>query len=478
MEKKIPLVVDLDGSLVKGDTFLEAIIEFIKLDIFNVLRILVYLIHSKAYLKNKIAKKIIIDPKNLIYEKAVLDLIKQEKKDNKKIILCSASNQKQVDSVSKYLNIFDKAIGSSESLNLRGYNKMNYLTSLFKDKGYDYVGNDKSDISVWSKARKIYTINTNNHVIDSLNKENLIKLVPRVSMLNKIYYVAKSLRLHQWVKNVLIFLPMILAQQFSLINLKLSLLAFLVFGLASSIGYIFNDLLDVQSDRLSPSKKLRPFASSHLDLKDGFIIMTSLSLISIYIIMNFISNEYLFVVFGYLFLSMLYTLVIKKIIGLDILFLTSLYILRVFAGGNVTSIEVSIWLIIFCIFIFLYLSSIKRISELKIQKNQEESGHKISSVRGYLHSDLPIIQQISSSSGLISILVLALYFRSSEVIELYKNPELLMLICPILLFWIIRISICTHRGQMHEDPIIFTLKDPYSITIGTIVLFIMIFQFI
>ena len=478
MEKKIPLVVDLDGSLVKDDTFLESIIEFIKLDIFNILRILVYLMHSKAYLKNEIAKKIIIDPKSLIYEKVVLDLIKKEKKNDRKIILCSASNQKQVDSVSEYLNIFDKAIGSSESLNLRGNNKMSYLTSLFNDKGYDYVGNDRSDISVWSKARKIYTVNTNNRVINSLNKENVIKLVPRVSMLNKMYYVAKSLRLHQWIKNILIFLPMILAQQFSLTNLKLSLLAFLAFGLTSSIGYIFNDLLDIQSDRLSPSKKMRPFAASHLDLKDGIIIMISLSLISTYIVMNFISNEYLFIVSGYLFLSMLYTLFVKKIIGLDMVFLTSLYILRVFAGGYVTSIEVSIWLIIFCVFTFLYLSSIKRISELKVQKSQEESGHKISSVRGYLQSDLSIIQQISTSSGLISVLVLALYFRSPGVIELYKNPELLILICPIFLFWIIRISICTHRGQMHEDPIIFTLKDPYSIFIGAIVLFIMIFQFV
>ncbi len=273
----------------------------------------------------------------------------------------------------------------------------------------------------------------------------------------------RALRTHQWVKNSLLFVPLFLAHQWSDLELVIkSLFAFFSFSFCASAFYIFNDLSDIESDRMNPSKKTRPFASGDLSVGFGIFMIPCLLAISLFLAQE-TEPAFFNILLAYAALTSLYSTFLKKIAVLDVVVLASFYALRLFAGSLAVSVPISQWLIAFSMFIFLSLAFAKRFSELYALKSRKEEKAK---GRGYVASDLEQVSQLGSSSGYISALVLALYISSEEVKKLYSHPELLWLICPILLYWIGRIWILAHRGQLHEDPIVFALKDKPSYLVG------------
>jgi len=281
--------------------------------------------------------------------------------------------------------------------------------------------------------------------------------------------IIKALRIHQWVKNILIFVPLFLAHKFNDPELVTkSLISFVSFCFCASAFYIFNDLTDLTSDRSHPTKKGRPFASGALSIGTGIMLIPILLGISLLLALRV--DPYFFnALIGYAILTGLYSSIIKKIVILDVVVLASFYAIRLFAGALAVRVEISEWLLAFSMFLFLSLAFAKRHSELfamRARKQNEAKG------RGYVASDLEQVSQLGSTSGYISVLVMALYVSSSEVASLYSSPRTLWLICPLLLYWIGRIWILAHRGALHEDPIIFALKDKASYIVGILAIMI------
>jgi 4-hydroxybenzoate polyprenyltransferase len=265
----------------------------------------------------------------------------------------------------------------------------------------------------------------------------------------------KTIRVYQWPKNVLVFIPMLASHQLNLEIFYKSFLIFAIFCFAASCIYIFNDLRDVEADRAHPRKKFRPYASGKISKKISVTIMLIFFLT--FVTLSLLSNiETFFIILIYILTNIIYTIKIKLIFIIDILFLAFFHTARILAGGMVTGIDVSFWLLIFSIFLFLSLAAVKRQSEILNLK-------KIKSItilrRGYSISDLPIVNMIAIGAGVISVFIMMLYINSSAIILLYSRPEILWGVCLILLYWISRTILISYRSKMVDDPIIFAYKD-------------------
>jgi 4-hydroxybenzoate polyprenyltransferase len=269
----------------------------------------------------------------------------------------------------------------------------------------------------------------------------------------------RAIRPHQWPKNILVFLPMLASHQFNLYNFKNCLFAFISFSLVASSVYIFNDLHDLEADREHPRKCNRPFASGEISFRRGVFLAIIFMILGELIAFN-LGFSFLVILTSYFILTTIYTLTLKRRLVLDICVLASLYTIRIIAGGVVLEILLSVWLLAFSLFIFLSLAAVKRHAELV---DMVSRGTLKSKGRGYQVEDLPIISMVGLSSGYISILVMALYFNSPSVQELYSFPSALWSICIILLYWVTRIVLITHRGLMDDDPVLFAIKDKVSL---------------
>jgi len=282
--------------------------------------------------------------------------------------------------------------------------------------------------------------------------------------------VTKALRVHQWAKNALIFVPMMAAHQVMNIGgWGTSMLAFLAFSLCASSVYLLNDMLDLEADRQHKTKCKRPFAAGSLSLHFGLLAAPALLLGAVLICLA-LPAKFGAVLAGYYALTLAYSLDLKRRVMVDVLTLAGLYTVRIVAGAAASSIPLSFWLLLFSIFIFLSLALVKRYAELDGMRKQ---GKLKAKGRGYLVEDIALLQSLGAASGYLSVLVLALYLNSPEVAKLYKEPKLLWLLMPLFLYWISRIWMQTHRGQMHDDPLVFAFKDRISILTGVLVAAIM-----
>ena len=285
-----------------------------------------------------------------------------------------------------------------------------------------------------------------------------------------LWITLRAMRVHQWVKNLLIFVPVLMAFQVTSEGVVVrALQAFISFSLMASGTYLFNDLMDIESDRSHPTKKNRPFASGALPLSVGYG-MTPLLVLAGLGLGAMLSLRFLLVLIGYTVITLGYSLRFKKIVLIDVLLLAGLYTWRMFAGSIATGISLSAWLLAFSMFIFFSLALLKRTSELMEMKAQGRLG---ASGRGYHVDDLGQLMIFGSISGYIAVLVLALYINGENVRALYHRPEALWLICPLFLYWISRVWLIGHRGQMHSDPIVFAIRDRASYAVGALVLLIL-----
>ncbi len=456
--KETPLCVDLDGTLIKTDSLYELFLLLLKKNPFYCIIALSWLWKSKAYLKEQITKRVQLSAESLPYNDDVINYIRSQDTD-RKILLVTGSNKRVAESVSKHLGLFDEVMASDSITNLTCENKRNLLVSRFGEDGFEYIGNDKADMSVWSAAKHVSVVSKENHFLQKVRESFDVKnefLLPTPSIRN--YLIA--IRMHQWVKNLLVFIPFFLNHRFNDYNALIQLvICFLCLSFIASFTYIINDLLDLDSDRLNQYKRNRPFASCLVPIKDATIMMLVL-LIGIIILLSLLKLPVVLVLMVYLISTLSYSFYFKRITILDVTILAGLFSLRVISGIVSIEAEWSFWLLAFSMFFFLSLAFAKRFSELD---NLRDEGRNSTVGRGYYVEDLPMLKSSGITVGYISILVVALYIESEKVRQMYVHPEILWLICPLLLYWIGRIWMKTGRGEMHEDPIVFAIRDKVSI---------------
>jgi 4-hydroxybenzoate polyprenyltransferase len=453
----VPLCIDLDGTLIRSDLLVESALALIARNPFAVFAMLIWLMRGKAFLKQQIARRIGLDASTLPYNSEVLDWVRAQQK-LRTVTLCTASDRRLAESVAQHVGGFSAVLASDGEHNLSGRNKAQALVALYGNRGFDYAGNAIIDLKVWCHARSAIVIESGTRLASAAAQVTQVDrsfAIPRSSL--RLW--AKALRMHQWVKNLLVFLPLLAAHRvLDPVAGVISLLAFLCFGLCASSVYLTNDLLDLGADRQHPRKRHRPFAAGTLPLLAGPFAAIAL-LLSSFALAWFVAPAFAAVLFGYYVLTTAYSLRLKRIVMLDVIVLALLYTSRILAGAAAVGTFPSFWLLAFSMFIFLSLAMIKRYTELVAAMKR---GKVTASGRGYDVDDIPLIQSLGGSSGYLAVLVLALYIDSTASQMLYRHPHYLWLLCPLLLYWVSRAWAIAHRGIMHDDPVVFAVKDNVS----------------
>lgn len=461
-----PLVVDLDGTLLRSDMLMETGMAFMRNQPANFIRPLKWLLQGKTSLKQGLAQNSEIDVSLLPYDPAVIELIEVERQTGRTIILATATHHSLADQIAGHLKLFDRVLATDANRNLSAERKRDLLVELYGEGGFDYVGNSLDDLSVWAASRKAYVVNPEAGVE---LRAKAFGNVEQVIVSNSSNYKdwLKALRLHQWMKNALIFVPLLAAHQFT--NLTLvwqGILAFLFFGLCASSVYLLNDLLDLADDRHHHSKRRRPFASGKLSIKSGLLLFPLLLVIAFGGSALLLPWEFGATLVGYYVLTLLYSLLLKRRMAVDVIALAALYTMRIIAGAAAFELALTFWVLAFSMFMFLSLALVKRYAELhdaRIKGITEKTRG-----RGYYPADLEMISSLGASSGYLAVMVLALYIHDQETAALYAHPQVIWLACPLLLFWVTRVWMLTHRGQMHDDPVVFAIRDRVSLVVGAL----------
>lgn len=456
--EKDPIFVDLDGSLLKTDTICELIFLLFKEHFFLFLLIPFWLIKGKSYFKSKISQKVSLDPKTLPYNEELLSYLEIKRTQGHLIYLATGSFADEAKAIAAHLQLFSDVLASTKDLNLIGKNKLKAIQEKTRKGSFIYVGNSFSDLPIWKEASKGILVRPQLGL-----KHRALKLTHFDFVFSRQHSLTHSLfkgfRIHQWVKNLLLFVPMLAAHDFfSWDKWQTLFFGFFAFCLIASSVYMINDLLDLHHDRRHPTKRKRPFASGDLPLWIGFIFVPAF-LFSGLTIAYLISFKFFTVASLYFTLTCAYSFKLKSILLIDVMTLAGLYSLRVLAGGVLLDLFISPWLLSFCCFMFLSLALAKRSTELLLFK-KSRSDYSIG--RNYQLEDISIVQTLGLATACIGILVLALYISSPQVSVLYKNPDLLWFICLGLFYWVGRIWILTARGLMNQDPVVFAIKDKTS----------------
>jgi len=461
---KKPLVVDLDGTLIHSDMLHESTLRVFRDSPFEILRIPFLLLKGKAFLKQHLASQVEFDPQTLPYNEDLLVWLKQQRIAGRQLILCTASDRRIADLVADHLGIFDEVIASDGLLNIAGENKAAALVERFEHHGYDYAGNSFKDLPVWSRARKAIVVNGSEALIQKAQNISTVERVfPQQSI--KFSSILKTLRTHQWLKNILLFVSLLAAHDICNWQAWITLLlAFVSFSLCASSVYITNDLLDLESDRQHPRKRSRPFASGLIPVWIGVLSAPLLLGFSLGIA-SVVGKQFFFWLLLYFALTCVYSCKLKRLLLIDCLTLASLYTFRIIAGAAAVGHALSFWLLALSVFLFLSLAFVKRYAELEIQLL---SGKEKVHGRGYHTDDAPLIQSMGIVAGYSAALVLALYLNSDAVLKLYATPQLIWLAVPVMLFWISWMWMQAHRGKMHDDPLVFAVKDRVSLSAGVI----------
>lgn len=463
IKKSHVIAVDLDGTLTLTDTLYEAVLLLVRNKTYLLFLLPFWLLQGIAHLKQKVADHSELDIKNLPFNQPFIDWLNKQKLNGKKIILCTAANEKVAKAIVNHFDFFDDFIASDCKTNLKSARKRDVLQERYGAEGYDYAGNSSDDLNVWSGASNAIVVNASDSVIDKASKlANVTKIFSKDRACIAVWL--KALRVHQWLKNILLFVPLLAAHQISNTHsLSLLAIAFISFSLCASSVYIVNDFLDLESDRSHPRKRFRPFASGKLSILYG-VLAAPLLIASSFYLASVVGLNFLIVLLVYLALTVTYSFGLKRLVLIDCLALATLYTIRIIAGAVAVSVSLSFWLLAFSIFIFLSLALVKRYAELLVQLRE---GKNRVHGRGYLVSDAPLLQALGVSSGYISTLVIALYLRSENVLALYSNPTAIWLLIPILLFWVSWVWLKSSRGEMHDDPIVFAAKDKTSLILAT-----------
>ncbi|MCF7848688.1 MAG: UbiA family prenyltransferase [Kiritimatiellales bacterium] len=464
----IPLCVDLDGTLVKLDTLLQAIFLLLRRHPVCILKLPGWAARGKAYLKEQIISRVDIDAATLPYHMEFLEFLKAEYDSGRPLVLTTASNYRTARAVADHLDIFSETLASDSEVNLKGQVKLDAIQKNYPV--FSYAGNEQSDFLLWDKAQEIIMVNPCTAAKKKFGSLALHVFDDRKPGL-KLWL--KALRPSQWLKNVLVFLPMLLAHKFTDTGTFMqAVLAFFAFSFAASTIYVLNDLFDLSADQHHPRKRNRPFASGDLSLWVGMATIPALFLLSIGLSLALPVN-FMLTLLVYFVLTTLYSWRLKQLAILDVLTLAGLYAMRVIGGSFATATVASSWFIEFTGFLFLSLALVKRYSELRemASSRRDEPDNR---ERGYQVEDLTLLACFGAASSYIAVFVFTLYLDSSKVMELYTNPRWLWLLCPLLLYWVTRIWLLAWRGKMDDDPLAFATTDLHTYVVGTLSILIVL----
>jgi len=464
------LFVDLDKTLIKSDFLLESFVRYFSKNIFApILCLGVLMTKGKVGLKEFLSNKSDISIENLPYNQQVLDAIYKWKENypEEKVILISATHQDVIERIACHLKCFDAWYGT-ENENLKSEIKLEKIKNLTGGGSFTYIGDSFADLVIWENAKKCYLVNPTKSLLKAVTKINDSIEIIASKKSNLFFEVIKTIRVHQWVKNLLIFIPAILSLKPFVDLLEVLVSGFFAFSFIASAFYILNDLFDIENDRVHHSKKNRAFASGSLSINHGFFIFIFLIVAAILISIS-LPQAFQLLLLLYAVATFTYSKYLKKLVILDILTLSSLYLLRVITGGALVEINISNWLLTFSVFFFLFLASVKRWVELNKLNTEMISG------RGYQISDKSFISNLSYFSGLISILVICLYIESQQALTFYNQSKILWFIPIILLYWVLETLFKVERGQIDEDPVKYALKSKtsYISLVGFIIIFLL-----
>ena len=455
LNANVPLVVDLDGTLIRTDLLHESVFALLKVNVFYLFMLPLWLLKGKGYLKQQVADRVDLRFDLLPYQPDFLNYLRSEHEQGRRLILATASNADFATGVAKHLGIFDDALGSSSAENNAGARKLMRIKALLNTLPFAYAGNSSVDLPIWKESCGAIVVNGKNGLRDQA--EGVSEVVGVFDdKHNYLLSLLKAVRLHQWLKNGLVFVPLVLSHQLTDAQMFLqALMGFVAFSLCASSVYLLNDLLDLPSDRQHPTKRFRPFAAGDLPVVHGVIAMVLLLLVSMVIAL--LLPPYFFpVLVLYYACTMAYSLWLKRAALVDGVMLASLYTLRLIAGAAAIAVAPTFWLLAFSMFLFMSLALIKRYSELQLL---QADGEGQLAGRAYRSVDTETLAQLGVASGFQAVLVLAFYINSDRVSAEYVRPEALWLLCPIMLYWISRMWLLTRRGEMHDDPVVFTIRD-------------------
>jgi 4-hydroxybenzoate polyprenyltransferase/phosphoserine phosphatase len=464
------IVVDLDGTLVNSDLLVESLFIFLRKHPLHCFKLIVWLMRGKAYFKKQLADVVLPGVGALPYNKSLLAWLIQRKISGATLVLATASDKRIANAVADHLGIFDEVLGT-EGTNLSSSHKRAALDERFGEKCYEYIGNSFADLSVWRSAAVIHVANPERGVLAAARKIGSVEMIFE----NRPPYfrtLIKALRIHQWAKNLLLFVPLLASHRIMEVPLLWNgLLAFFAFGACASSVYLLNDLLDLPDDRLHPTKHNRPLAAGTFPILHALFLIPILLFGAFGLALWLLPIQFAGVLSAYYILTLAYSLWIKRVVMLDVITLAMLYTVRVVAGAAAMGLVATFWILAFCIFIFLSLAFVKRYTEL-CDARQKGNTEK-SSGRGYYPADFELLASLGGASGYISVLVLALYINDAATGTLYHAQKWMWAACPLLLFWLSRVWLLAHRGQMHDDPIVFALRDNVSRWVG--VAFVLVF---
>ncbi|RIY01845.1 UbiA family prenyltransferase [Aureimonas flava] len=450
-----PLFVDLDGTLIRGDLLWESLFHFARQEPLGFWRLFGWAFQGKAVLKDELAARTTIDAATLPYREEVVATLQAERETGRPIVLATASNERLAHAVSDHLGLFDEVMASDREVNLSAQRKLERIRDRCGAEGFDYFGNSHDDVCLFEAAETATVVQPDRSARrwhgGAARPARLI-----VDGDSSLRAVVKSMRPHQWSKNVLVFVPMVLNHEFlDFPMFRNAVLAFLCFSLAASSVYILNDLLDLEADRRHRTKRKRPFASGQVPIPTGLCLAAGL-FVSAFAIAAFLPWEFMATLAVYMVATTAYSFALKRMLLIDVLTLAGLYTLRIIAGAMAIQSSESFWLLAFSIFFFLSLALVKRFVEIM---DFGGGANRSSTGRGYVDVDLDTVGQAGMASGFASVMVLALYIDSGEVRELYAHPYFLWPLCPLVLYIIVRIWVLARRSQMNEDPVVFIMHD-------------------
>jgi 4-hydroxybenzoate polyprenyltransferase/phosphoserine phosphatase len=449
----IPLVVDLDGTLTPTDTLVESVLLLAKRAPLDLLKLPLWLARGREVMKTEIARRVSVAPDGLPYREDLLDYLRQEKAAGRELVLATAAHASIAEGVAGHLGLFDRVLATDGSRNLKGRNK---LAAIRAEVGpaFAYAGDSVADLPVWEGAQAAVLVGASNAVARTVRAKHAVeKEFPNPAV--GLGTWRKALRMHQWAKNLLLFVPLLTAFSFLPTDLATMALAFLCFSIAASSTYIANDLWDLANDRRHPRKRMRPFASGALPITSG-VGAAVLLMAGAFALASTINTGFMAMLLAYVILTTAYSWWLKERVLLDVLMLAVLYTLRIVTGSVAVGIHTTSWLLAFSLFLFLSLALVKRCSELQLV---QERGLASAHGRDYRVVDLAVLWPMGLASALAAVVVLGLFINAPETEARYASPVLLWGLAGLMIYWLGRLWIKTARGEMDDDPVLYALKD-------------------
>lgn len=450
----VPLVVDLDGTLTPTDTLVESMIQVIKRNPFNLLRMPIWLLRGRAGFKDVVTSLSSISAEHLPYNESLLTYLRTERQEGRRIVLATAAHSRIAHRVSTHMALFDQVIATSDGRNLKGAAK---LEAIIESVGHEFVyaGDSLADVPIWKAARAAVLVGVSPGLSRIVRRDTPVEREFPPERVGFAVWV-RAFRVHQWIKNTLLFVPLLTAFSFMDVDILATLtVAFLAFSFAASATYIVNDLWDLENDRAHPRKRHRPFASGRIRILHGLAIAGAALVLGL-VLAHEVSHGFFFLLLAYLILTSAYSWVLKEYVLIDVILLSLLYTLRILAGSVAASIATSSWLLFFSVFVFLSLALVKRCSELV---SLDQAGKAAARGRDYRVSDLVVLWPLGVGAALSAVVVFGLFIGAPDTEARYATPQLLGIVAVGLIYWLARLWVKTSRGEMHDDPVVYALKN-------------------